>query len=1598
MQSLRAGSVRSTLVAFGSLVFTVASVHGGGFSQDRASDAIADQCSGIVIAGEHSTRSQLAQAASTREHPYTLWTIGEDRGTFSKHACERVIDSPRRNKGLQYEVLTKCDGLPTKAYFPDEEAAVDFAVQWGRLQEFEVDPGVLGDGWVDKNPFSRFAVFKKKLTAAHVKFDRSRRPVERFLKVAVRMNHETRPACMDLQIGSKTGVYCEEMTSGPVSHGDKWKLRVTCTKEKSKKTKTFDIAFKDKNSAMSLATIWGGYATEVPMSAKTIKGSSIQAAELLVSPATGRARKRIIRPQDNKPRTCRAVADVLYKGEAADVVVECDKEMLTIPFTAYQRAERFAARWGGFKKVDEDVVESCPKMEIAGHVDDLVRATSDVGSMGRKIIAGRLETSDGSKLRCDRVNEPVSYEGDIDKYTVKTKCQDRTTRIICDNEDAAWRFSAQWSNFRAGVSTNLGLVSASTRVEVHHNGKLFPFTLATANVESHVKAPSVRMRWLGLRYAGTSVKDDQELSRQWFVCSKVKTIRETDGGEYHVITTCGLSIRNRTPSPEHGDNEVAVVFAKKEQATDFAVQWGQYNPMNVRDVDVIYSSEPVADVVTAAYYRDTLSGKRSGNAFTTREASFECGNISGMEYQIDGAVHLRTECSGERNGKDLAQADTQLVLKRAETAVKWAVKWGGVANPECSPPLSFQIHMSSEMLSGATAAVEGQVTGVASIAKLVYASTGTLQRRVVELDDESGKTFVYTCEGVSSDITMQGSTYTVHVLCGPSTVQLTFPSQELGVAFSRYFCGMNSASVNSDAEYISSCRNAVIGTGGVHELKHAWLREDAGTGEVKRLLVVHGEEEELSCSNVVNPPQFDDGVYKISVVCGSKPVTITCTDSDPAVLLATRWGAYPHYEVEKAGISTRVTCDGLKHNPQVGSGDVEISIDCHEEESETPKKLELLCSTPSDAVQVCKGPLFEKQDTVVEISSRVRSACDVVTVSGQAALMHLTAASIQDSAVVVAIAGEGESNTRQFSCSNLLGSPEITRHQTLILHAKCEEEVLNFECKDMAAALQLASLGRIDQPAIALQQETINSCPEVRQEGISNAFSLSKATYRPSSVKNSGPFRLSGSGGEQKRWLTVTLKNDEEPGYEDSDFLLSCNAVASMPEPSTTLNRDADKYKVLVECDNAEGMGGTTKVEVLCDDFQNAMQLALVWGSLESSYAARIELTTLHSHLKAAWLDSGKVDLSKVHMFVPRPQTGGNSPTQTGESEEDSILQIGPMSYKCDPRAPHRVYFKQFFYYVTMRCNEYSHEKGNSGEAHKVTLIANSEEGALTMARAFAKLAVDKVWIDPILYFAGEEGAAMIGDTKADLTKAYINVFPREYVLDFNGAFQYSCDGASQAPRYTTENKYQVSLTCGKRVGDEEPEQKEQVVTIAFSTPSKAIGFSNGFGGLLYHEVDFDPRIIRTVNYIAPTPEQHMGREEIYPLKRATVKFDLNGRLTSRRIEFLRADQFYGSDNGERTYHPVKFECDEKLILDRKSDKSSRILATTLTATCVETYGGFHQQHADKVKLTMAFRRFPEAAEPFMSWWRGNFRAVDIQEGSSANSAQVPGLLRNIEK
>lgn len=47
--------------------------------------------------------------------------------------------------------------------------------------------------------------------------------------------------------------------------------------------------------------------------------------------------------------------------------------------------------------------------------------------------------------------------------------------------------------------------------------------------------------------------------------------------------------------------------------------------------------------------------------------------------------------------------------------------------------MGCQIHMAAAMVSGASANVEGQVTGTVSIAKLVYAPTGALHSRVIEV-------------------------------------------------------------------------------------------------------------------------------------------------------------------------------------------------------------------------------------------------------------------------------------------------------------------------------------------------------------------------------------------------------------------------------------------------------------------------------------------------------------------------------------------------------------------------------------------------------------------------------------------------------------------------------------------------------------------------------------------------------------------------------------------------------------------------------------------------------------------------------------------------
>lgn len=53
----------------------------------------------------------------------------------------------------------------------------------------------------------------------------------------------------------------------------------------------------------------------------------------------------------------------------------------------------------------------------------------------------------------------------------------------------------------------------------------------------------------------------------------------------------------------------------------------------------------------------------------------------------------------------------------------------------------------------------------------------------------------------------------------------------------------------------------------------------------------------LSCDPVVEPPENDNGVYRISLKCQSERVMVSCTVADAAVLFATQWGGYSRKEV-----------------------------------------------------------------------------------------------------------------------------------------------------------------------------------------------------------------------------------------------------------------------------------------------------------------------------------------------------------------------------------------------------------------------------------------------------------------------------------------------------------------------------------------------------------------------------------------------------------------------------------------------------------------------------------------------------------------------------
>ncbi|KAF4732938.1 hypothetical protein FOZ63_027379, partial [Perkinsus olseni] len=130
---------------------------------EQVADDIVDQCHKVVIHGVKEA-SQIAKAANTEQDPRTIWLVGDNRGSFSKHRCEAVKSSPRRDTDeAAYKVSTKCDGKPTSLFFEYEYDALQFAVRWGDLKTFTVAREVVTDAWVEKNPFAQWWGAKENL-------------------------------------------------------------------------------------------------------------------------------------------------------------------------------------------------------------------------------------------------------------------------------------------------------------------------------------------------------------------------------------------------------------------------------------------------------------------------------------------------------------------------------------------------------------------------------------------------------------------------------------------------------------------------------------------------------------------------------------------------------------------------------------------------------------------------------------------------------------------------------------------------------------------------------------------------------------------------------------------------------------------------------------------------------------------------------------------------------------------------------------------------------------------------------------------------------------------------------------------------------------------------------------------------------------------------------------------------------------------------------------------------------------------------------------------------------------------------------------------
>ncbi|KAF4726390.1 hypothetical protein FOZ62_008047 [Perkinsus olseni] len=902
---------------------------------------------------------------------------------------------------------------------------------------------------------------------------------------------------------------------------------------------------------------------------------------------------------------------------------------------------------------------------------------------------------------------------------------------------------------------------------------------------------------------------------------------------------------------------------------------------------------------------------------------------------------------------------------------------------------------------------------------------------------------VHVCAPLTTDIANRNGGYVIEATCDEQQATIKYDDADLAKEFAYRWGGLANPQVRMDNDFIDSCRSVVLGVDtAVHTLEQAWVDNAGGRGYSRSMLVTRRyirvrqrTSQSLSCEAVTGPPE-NNGIYRLTMSCQSQRVVVSCSNPDAAVLFATHWGGYSRKEIAvrtQPGVCTAcrvggdagwqvamqtvtltqsvrylyvqrqselrvLTCGALKQNPEIRLDEYVIPMDCRDDKAQAEAKVEMVCGSATTAIEVSRGPFCGKADATVVVQEKVCRSCERVTVKGSLTPMKLGRASIVGAGIELEALAPGQ-GMNQYSCSHVMSPPQYTPMGTLVMQCACQEQVLEIECREQESALQIATWGKAVVSELAVSKDILKSCAAVRIDNIKNEFTLTKASYQPTSVAQTHPDVVASvvEREEHKRWLTVGFPNNPAGSYDYavSEFQYTCDPVEAAPEPHRAINTASNAYMVRARCQKDDGSGQKTNVDIICDDQYHARQLAAWWGKLENPKAP-VTYSSIYQHVKGVYVDQKPVKFAGELRFISATATQKNL----------KVVKVANNYYSCGTLTNGRFVYKQFYYFISLMCYDVT-KKPKAGQKYPrsdLVLVMDSELSATTVASAFAGLEKGKLLVESKYYFDRAGAAALIADSPSELKGAYIQIYPKELVLDF-GAFEYSCREVTEAPRFTVDKQYEVTVYCGKRVDNKEPELKNERIRINFSTMMKATGFAYGFGGYLNHQVDFDPNLLDTVDFVAVPKDIYMGKEELLPLKRATVVFNLKGEVTSRRIEFLRPDHFAGDAPAQRDYHLVTYVCGEMEMAESNSivtkngahdDANTKGKAATLKAVCGESSNGIDPPFQN-TPIALLFHHYPEYAETFAKWWNGDFVHVEAPEKPPLNTAGWAGTYQQMQ-